>query len=133
MVCRSFQCLALPSTVATFDRASITMPTTPAAMSPESRGNSKKKYSLRPDKTPQNWHDQRTARIRSHQEREKSNGEYCGGARYAKCWQARVSVAINGAVLSEFDAVAHEGVVASSGQTPTVVTLETVTVVARRV
>jgi len=47
-----------------------------------------------------------------------------------------ISVVINGAVLSGFDAVAEAGVVANSGQTPTVVTLvtlETVTVVARRV
>lgn len=47
-----------------------------------------------------------------------------------------ISVAINGAVLSGFDAVAEAGVVANSGQTPavvTLVTLETVTIVARRV
>ena len=44
-----------------------------------------------------------------------------------------ISVAINGAVLSGFDAVAQAGIVANSGQTPTLVTLETVTVVARRV
>lgn len=36
------------------------------------------------------------------------------------------SVAINGAVLSGFDAVAQAGAVANSGQTPTVVTLKTV-------
>ncbi len=44
-----------------------------------------------------------------------------------------ISVAVNGAVLSGFDSVAHAAVVANSGQTPTVVTLETVTIVARRV
>ena len=44
-----------------------------------------------------------------------------------------MSVAINGAMLAGFDSVAQAGAVANSGQTPTVVTLETVTTVARRV
>ena len=47
-----------------------------------------------------------------------------------------IAVGLNGALLSGFDAVAHAGLVANSGQTPPVVTsvtLETVTVVARRV
>lgn len=44
-----------------------------------------------------------------------------------------MSVGVNGAVLSGFDAVAQASVVAISGQTPSVVTLETVTIVARRV
>ena len=43
-----------------------------------------------------------------------------------------ISAAVNGGMLSGFDAVAHAGVVANRGQTPTVVTLETVTIVARR-
>ena len=43
-----------------------------------------------------------------------------------------MSVAINGAMLLKFDAVAHEGVIANSGQTPTVVTLDAVSIVAQR-
>lgn len=42
-----------------------------------------------------------------------------------------MTVAINGAMLLKFDAVAQEGV-ASNGQAPTVVTLGTVNVVAHR-
>ena len=44
-----------------------------------------------------------------------------------------MSAAINGAVLSGFDSVAQAEVVANIGQTPTVVTLNTVTLVARGV
>lgn len=43
-----------------------------------------------------------------------------------------MSVAIQGVMLSGFDAVAQAGLVANSGRTPTVVTLERVTIVARR-
>ena len=43
-----------------------------------------------------------------------------------------MSVAINGAMLLKFDAVAHEGVIANSGQTPAVVTLDAVSIVAQR-
>jgi hypothetical protein len=42
-----------------------------------------------------------------------------------------MTVAINGAMLLKFDAVAHEAY-ASNGQTPTTVTLATVNVVAQR-
>ena len=41
-----------------------------------------------------------------------------------------MSVAINGAMLLMFDTVAKEGALANSGQTPTVVTLEAVSIVA---
>jgi len=43
-----------------------------------------------------------------------------------------MTVAINGAILWKFDTVAQEGVVASGDQTPTVVMLESVNVVAAR-
>jgi hypothetical protein len=41
-----------------------------------------------------------------------------------------MTVAINGAMLWKFDAVAQEAGIANSGQIPSVVTLETVNVVA---
>lgn len=43
-----------------------------------------------------------------------------------------ISVAINGAMFLMFDAVAQEGALANSGQTPTVLTLEAVSIVAQR-
>lgn len=43
-----------------------------------------------------------------------------------------MTAAINGALLWKFDAVAHEGVAAKRGQTPTVVTLDAVSIVAKR-
>jgi len=43
-----------------------------------------------------------------------------------------MTVAINGAMLLKFDAVAQEGVLAHSGQTPTVVTLEALSIAAQR-
>jgi len=43
-----------------------------------------------------------------------------------------MTVAVNGAMLWKFDAVAQEGVIANIGKTPTVVTLDTVSIVARR-
>ena len=43
-----------------------------------------------------------------------------------------MTVAINGTMLLKFDAVAQEGVIANSGKTPTVVTLDAVNIVAQR-
>ena len=43
-----------------------------------------------------------------------------------------MTVAINGTMLLKFDAVAQEGVIANSGKTPTVVTLDAVSIVAQR-
>lgn len=43
-----------------------------------------------------------------------------------------MSVGINGTMLLKFDAVAQEGVIANSGKTPTVVTLDAVSIVAQR-
>ena len=43
-----------------------------------------------------------------------------------------MTVAVNGAMLWKFDAIAHEVVIANSGQTPTVVTLDAVSIVAQR-
>jgi len=43
-----------------------------------------------------------------------------------------MTVVVNGAMLLKFDAIAHEGVIANSGQPPTVVTLDAVSIVARR-
>ena len=43
-----------------------------------------------------------------------------------------MSVAVNGAMLLKFDAVAHEGVMAGNGQTPTVVTLKSINIVTRK-
>ena len=43
-----------------------------------------------------------------------------------------ISVAINGAMLLKFDTIAKEGALANSGQTPSVVTLESVSIVAQR-
>lgn len=43
-----------------------------------------------------------------------------------------MSVAINSTMLLKFDAVAQEGVIANSGKTPTVVTLDAVSIVAQR-
>ncbi len=43
-----------------------------------------------------------------------------------------MTVAINGAMLWKFDAVAHEGEFASGPQSPTMVTLQSVHIVAAR-
>lgn len=43
-----------------------------------------------------------------------------------------MTVAVNGAMLWKFDAIAQEGVIANGGQMSTVVILDTVNIVAQR-